>query len=74
MVNPVMSPDQTCRKCGAPMAPGKAIENTLVGIGDFGPADRVVTMSPGGPGRLVDCMKCTACGWSVTAPSEEKPA
>ena len=23
--------------------------------------------SPGGPGRLVDCLKCAECGWSTSA-------
>lgn len=56
---------QTCRKCGGDMRPGSAIENTYTGSPDF-PGGDVVTISPGGPGRLVDCMKCAACGWSVT--------
>ena len=47
------------------MKPGKAIEQTYTGIPDFIGGD-VVTMSPGGPGRLIDCMKCVECGWSVT--------
>ena len=55
----------TCRKCGSPMAPGIALANTMTGTGDFG-RDDVVTMSPGGPGKLIDCDKCTACGWSVS--------
>lgn len=59
-----MSTD-TCRKCGAPMAPGIALQSTWTGTGDFG-RDDVVTMSPGGSGRLVECSKCSACGWSVT--------
>lgn len=55
-----------CRKCGGVMEPGKAIEQTYTGLPDF-PGDRyAVTVSPGGPGKLVDCLKCSACGWSVT--------
>lgn len=46
------------------MKPGKAIEQTYTGIPDFIGGD-VVTMSPGGPGRLIDCLKCVKCGWSV---------
>lgn len=47
------------------MQPGVAIQNTLTGMPDF-PGDRhAVTVSPGGPGKLIDCMKCIACGWSV---------
>lgn len=57
--------DTTCRRCGGKMAPSKAITQTLVGVPDFPGDDRPVTVSPGGPGRLADCMKCQACGWSV---------
>ena len=56
----------TCRKCGAEMQPGKTLVQTLTGIGDFRDRDEPVTLSPGGPGKLVDCWKCVSCGWSVT--------
>lgn len=55
-----------CKRCNGEMKPGKAIEQTYTGIPDFIGGD-VVTMSPGGPGRLIDCLKCVECGWSVTA-------
>lgn len=61
-----------CRKCGSPMAPGIALANTMTGTGDFG-RDDVVTMSPGGPGKLIDCDKCTACGWSVSPKTPSLP-
>ena len=32
-----------------------------------------MTLSAGGPGRLIDCMKCSACGWSVTADRGDAP-
>lgn len=54
-----------CRRCGGKMKPSKAIEQTWRGSADF-PGMEVVTMSPGGPGRLVDCLKCECCGHSVT--------
>ncbi len=54
-----------CSKCGGPMRPGKAIAQTWGGSPDF-IGGEVVTMSPGGPGRLIDCLKCARCGWSVT--------
>lgn len=54
-----------CKRCNGEMKPGKAIEQTYTGIPDFIGGD-VVTMSPGGPGRLIDCLKCSKCGWSVT--------
>jgi hypothetical protein len=59
----------TCRKCGGAMNPGIATGQTYTaGAPDF-PGDRhAVTMSAGGPGVVIDCMKCHACGWSVTLP------
>lgn len=27
----------------------------------------VVTLSPGGPGQMIDCIKCSACGHSVNS-------
>lgn len=56
-----------CKKCGGTMDAGKAIEQTYTGgIGDFIGDKYPVTVSPGGPGKLVDCMKCKDCGWSVS--------
>jgi hypothetical protein len=55
-----------CKKCGGSMHPGKAIAETFTGIPDFIGSDGVVTVSPGGQGKLIDCMKCSSCGWSVT--------
>lgn len=60
-----------CRHCHTSMQPGVAIEQTYTaGEPDF-PSDRddpnaIVTLSPGGPGKLVTCLKCPQCGWSVT--------
>lgn len=61
-------PTHGCKRCGASMAPGKAIAQTYTsGSPDF-PGDKAgMTMIPGGPGVLVECLKCSACGWSVTA-------
>lgn len=56
-----------CKKCGAGMKLGKAIEQTSVCHDrDMG---GVVTMSPGGPGKLIDCWKCPECGYSITIPA-----
>ena len=52
-----------CRHCQSPMREGIAMESTLTGAPDF-PSGEVVTLSEGGPGRLVAVMKCTECGWS----------
>lgn len=46
------------------MLPGIAIQQTLTcGSRDLG---ECVTLSPGGPGRLTECLKCPRCGYSVT--------
>ena len=54
-----------CKHCRAPMQPGVAIEQTCTGSPEFAGSE-IVTMSPGGPGKLIDCLKCPKCGWSVT--------
>lgn len=56
-----------CKKCGGTMNPGKAIEQTWVGTPEWPGEWRGVTMSPGGSGKLIDCMKCEKCGWSITS-------
>ena len=53
-----------CPRCGGDMKPGVAIAQTYAGSEDF-PGGGVVTMSPGGPGRMTECMKCESCGHSV---------
>ena len=55
-----------CKKCGGAMRQGRAIGQTCSGMPDFVGDTGVVTMSPGGPGRLIYCMKCERCGWSTT--------
>ena len=56
-----------CKRCGGIMRPGIAMGQTWsAGIPDFPGQDSCITMSPGGPGRVIDCMKCEACGWSQT--------
>lgn len=55
----------SCKKCGGEMVPGKALGQTLVG-GEPDLGGDVMTFSAGGPGVVIDCMKCTDCGWSVT--------
>lgn len=53
-----------CKKCGAAMKRGVAIEQTYTGTPDFAGCD-VCTMSPGGSGKLVTCLKCQSCGFSI---------
>ncbi|WP_448510089.1 hypothetical protein [Immundisolibacter sp.] len=56
-----------CKRCCGIMRPGITMGQTwIAGIPDFPGQDACITMSPGGPGRVVDCMKCEACGWSLT--------
>lgn len=62
----------TCRRCGSPMQPGIATAQTLTGIGDFHGRDEAVTLSPGGPGKVIPCRKCPACGWSLTGGDHER--
>lgn len=54
----------TCPKCGGTMRPGKAMGQTFTGLPDFDGDTSPVTLSPGGPGVLIDCVKCDACGHS----------
>lgn len=64
--------DEPCRKCGGAMRPSKAMGQTFsAGLPDF-PGDKVgTTISPAGPGKLIDCLKCESCGWSVSDPKTE---
>lgn len=50
--------------CGGLYRLGIALVSTGLGVPDF-PGGDIVTVSPGGPGRLVACLKCSACGHSV---------
>ena len=58
-----------CKKCHLVMKPSQALEQTWTAglpdfIGDTNPS--LQTMSPGGPGKLIPCMKCPGCGFSTT--------
>lgn len=56
-----------CRKCGGRMVEGTYLAQTFSGTPDFPGDKHAVTVSPSGPGRLAECLKCAACGWSVTS-------
>ena len=59
-------PLDACKKCGGEMKRGIATGQAWSGVADF-PGDRyAMTISPSGPGYLMPCLKCSACGWSVT--------
>lgn len=59
-----MTEHNQCKKCGGSMMRGIAIEETFSGEPDF-PGHEAVTLSASGPGKLVSCLKCEKCGWSV---------
>lgn len=49
------------------MQPGIATGQTYTaGTPDFPGDKEAVTFSAGGPGVVVEVMKCSQCGWSVT--------
>ena len=55
-----------CRRCGHQMKPSKAIDQTWTGEPEW-PGATLVTLSPGGPGKLIDCLKCVNCGHSISS-------
>ncbi|WP_234265217.1 hypothetical protein [Hydrogenophaga sp. NFH-34] len=57
-----------CVKCGGRMRNGIAMDQTYnAGSPDF-PGDTAgFTESPGGPGRIINVLKCEACGYSVSS-------
>ncbi len=57
----VMHPKNCCPKCGGAMRDGIKMEQTWIGAEDLGD---ICTMSPGGQGNLVECLKCIKCGHS----------
>lgn len=57
----------TCRQCGGTMRPGKSLAQTWGEVSpDFPGENTIGTINYGGPGAMIDCMKCEKCGWSVT--------
>jgi hypothetical protein len=64
-----------CKHCDIEMKPSKGILNTWVsGMPDF-PGDKPFsegqTLSVGGPGELIDVLKCPECGYSVQTKKDE---
>jgi hypothetical protein len=61
----------SCPKCFLTLQEGIALQQTYTsGLPDLG--GEIVTMSPGGPGKLISCLKCPECGYSVTKDSYAK--
>ena len=54
-----------CKECGTPLKTGIALDDVMDGIPDFAGDDFVCTVSPSGKAKLIECLKCPACGWSV---------
>lgn len=53
------------------MQEGIATGQTIVGgMPDFEGESRSSTFYSGGPGKIIPCMKCKDCGWSVSPPKE----
>lgn len=57
--------ESICKKCNGIMIKSKALEMEFGGYPDF-PNDKYpCTISPNGSAHLVDCLKCSSCGWSI---------
>lgn len=54
-----------CKKCLTPLKQGIAIENTYTGLPDFITDTYVCTLCVGGSGKLISCLKCPNCGYSI---------
>jgi len=63
-----------CEKCGVELAKGVALQQTLTGIPDFAGDEHPVTVSRGGPGKLIQCWKCPDCGKSYAMSDKERAA
>lgn len=59
----------TCPKCQVALLQGVALEPIMAASGDDIGCD-LVKLYPSGNARLVPCLKCPKCGWSV---KEAKP-
>jgi hypothetical protein len=55
------------------MKPGQALDNIMVSPDDFGgdAGSLGCTVFPSNETKLIECMKCEKCGWSVTVATEE---
>lgn len=57
-----------CPRCNIPLKPGVAIQNTTVWSRDFFGDEEAditeITMSVGGPGTVINVLRCYECGFS----------
>lgn len=56
-----------CIKCGGELKPSQAFIDTLIISDDFGNDKGLLgtTRSQIGPAKLVNCLKCNKCGYSI---------
>lgn len=52
-----------CSKCGGDMKKSSALVDICAFNGEK--QGKVVSCYAGGPGKIVTCLKCRKCGWSV---------
>jgi len=61
------------RNCEGMMKKSKAMRSTLIGgLPDFPNDSHSITLCEGGPGKLIGCIKCDSCGFSMTLTKEFK--
>lgn len=60
----VLQDPSKCPRCQTPLQPGIATLQTYTGVPDFPGDHHLTTVSPGGPGKVGDCLKCPSCGYS----------
>lgn len=53
-------------RCGGVMKRGVAFENSWEGMADFPGDEYACTISQTGPAKIVPCVKCKRCGFSVS--------
>ena len=59
-----------CRECGTILEAGIALDDIVDGVPDFIGDDFVCTVSPSGKAKLIKCLKCPRCGWSIKGESK----
>jgi uncharacterized protein with PIN domain len=55
-----------CRRCEGELRPGVAIGQTAVALRPRRGEGDIRTYHAGGTGKVIPCLKCHACGWSVS--------
>lgn len=55
-----------CKKCKIPLKIGIAMQSTIVCDRDNFEVLNIATCWEGGPGKIIKCLKCEQCGYSIT--------